>query len=208
MLYELYWDNMQADTVQAAYQDDSIVLIVQGFSSEYGSNYSSRIVLKKTLDEQIIQGQIEYTQFNGHYIQTDYKLIGTFNDDLWEDFNGQWLEDNESYNFELIADAFQNNDERIDTNIPHSTNQVKDEQVEIMSTVEQSINNIKLEKNRSGSNRQRSVRSDAKVRTIQRNIELYFGLPEGSVRLCNPDRSIIHPSAKIGTLRNRWIFDE
>ncbi|WP_205680640.1 hypothetical protein [Acinetobacter haemolyticus] len=61
---------------------------------------------------------------------------------------------------------------------------------------------------RFGAGRKRATRSDARVRTVQRSIELYYGLPEGSVRLVNPDRSIIHPSAKIGTLRERWMFDE
>ena len=61
---------------------------------------------------------------------------------------------------------------------------------------------------RFGSNRKRATRSDARVRTVQRSIELYYGLPEGSVRLVNPDRNIIHPSAKIRTLRERWSSDE
>lgn len=56
--------------------------------------------------------------------------------------------------------------------------------------------------------RQRAARSDARVRKIQRSIELYYGLPQGSVKLINPDKSIIHPSAKIGTLRERWLFED
>ena len=75
-----------------------------------------------------------------------------------------------------------------------------------------SLNNEESEQSlsylRIGANRQRATRSDARVRTIQRKIELYYGLPQGSVRLVNPDRSIIHPSAKIRTLRERWMFDE
>ena len=43
--------------------------------------------------------------------------------------------------------------------------------------------------------RQRATRSDARVRKIQRSIELYYGLPQGSVRLVNPDKTLIHPSA-------------
>ncbi|MFO1411898.1 MAG: hypothetical protein U1F13_06795 [Acinetobacter parvus] len=61
---------------------------------------------------------------------------------------------------------------------------------------EQSLSYVRI-----GANRQRATRSDARVRTIQRKIELYYGLPQGSVRLVNPDRPIIHPSAKIRTLR-------
>lgn len=61
---------------------------------------------------------------------------------------------------------------------------------------------------RSGVSCKRATRSDVWVRTVQRSIELYYGLPEGSVRLVNPDRSIIHPSAKIRTLRERWFSNE
>ena len=58
---------------------------------------------------------------------------------------------------------------------------------------------------RSGVSCKRATRSDVWVRTVQRSIELYYSLPEGSVRL---DRSIIHPSEKIRMLRERWFSGE
>ena len=52
--------------------------------------------------------------------------------------------------------------------------------------------------------RQRAARSDAKVGTIRRTIEEIFGLPTGSVQLCNPDGRKLKGNALIRTLRNRW----
>jgi hypothetical protein len=48
------------------------------------------------------------------------------------------------------------------------------------------------------------ARSDAKVSTIRRQIEKVFGLPEGSVLLCGPDKKSLKGNARIRTLRGRW----
>lgn len=50
----------------------------------------------------------------------------------------------------------------------------------------------------------RAARSDASVGSITRKIERVFGLPEGSVALCGPDRKALRRDARIGTLRRRW----
>jgi len=52
--------------------------------------------------------------------------------------------------------------------------------------------------------RQRAARSDATVGTIRRTIEEIFGLPKGSVQLCDPDGRKLKGNALIRTLRNRW----
>lgn len=52
--------------------------------------------------------------------------------------------------------------------------------------------------------RYRAARSDAKVGTIRRTIEEIFGLPEGSVALCGPNKQALRADATIGTLRRRW----
>lgn len=52
--------------------------------------------------------------------------------------------------------------------------------------------------------RYRAARSDAKVGSIRRTIEEVFGLPEGSVALCGPDKRSLRADARIGTLRKRW----
>ena len=48
------------------------------------------------------------------------------------------------------------------------------------------------------------ARADAKVSTIRREIERVFGLPEGSVALCGPDKKRLKGNALIKTLRRRW----
>ncbi len=50
----------------------------------------------------------------------------------------------------------------------------------------------------------RAARADATVGTIRKNIEEVFGLPEGSVALCGPDKSALRGNATIATLRKRW----
>ena len=59
-------------------------------------------------------------------------------------------------------------------------------------------------KNSTSSLRQRAARSDAKVGTIRRTIEEIFGLPNGSVQLCDPEGRQLKANALIRTLRNRW----
>jgi hypothetical protein len=49
-----------------------------------------------------------------------------------------------------------------------------------------------------------AARDDVRVGYYQRKIERLLSLPEGSVKLVNPDRSISHPAQLIGTLRGRW----
>jgi hypothetical protein len=52
--------------------------------------------------------------------------------------------------------------------------------------------------------RVRAARKDASVGSIRRTIERIFGLPEGAVQLCGPDRVALRSDARIGTLRKRW----
>lgn len=52
--------------------------------------------------------------------------------------------------------------------------------------------------------RLRAARADARIGTIRQTIERLFGLPEGSVALCGPDRRALRADASIGTLRRRW----
>ena len=50
----------------------------------------------------------------------------------------------------------------------------------------------------------RAAQGNARVDTIQRTIEEGFVLPEGSVKLCKPDGSIMRANARIRTLRKYW----
>lgn len=49
-----------------------------------------------------------------------------------------------------------------------------------------------------------AARNDVSVGYYQRKIERLLSLPEGSVKLVNPDRSISHPAQLVGSLRGRW----
>lgn len=50
----------------------------------------------------------------------------------------------------------------------------------------------------------RAARSDANVGSIRSTIEAIFGLPEGSVALCDPSGRALRADAKIRTLRKLW----
>lgn len=52
--------------------------------------------------------------------------------------------------------------------------------------------------------RYRAARADAKIGSIRRTIEKKFGLPEGSVALCGPNKKALRADATIATLRKRW----
>lgn len=52
--------------------------------------------------------------------------------------------------------------------------------------------------------RLRAARSDARIGPLKKTIETLFGLPAGSVALCDPDGRPLRSDATIGTLRGRW----
>ena len=54
--------------------------------------------------------------------------------------------------------------------------------------------------------RYRAARSDTKVGVIRSKIEEVFGLPKGSVALCDPSGAHLRSDARISTLRKRWDF--
>ena len=132
-------------------------------------------------------------------------------------FSGNWKEAWENYQFDILIELEEKDLPSLAAELENDESMTVDEETHNGQTFVEaldspSLNNEESEQSlsylRIGANRQRATRSDARVRTIQRKIELYYGLPQGSVRLVNPDRSIIHPSAKIRTLRERWMFDE
>jgi hypothetical protein len=52
--------------------------------------------------------------------------------------------------------------------------------------------------------RQRDARRDAKVRSIEDNIERTYGLPTGSVQINNPDGTDARGDQQIGRLRDKY----
>jgi len=221
MLGEIYWDEYPATQVKVTFRDSDVVVLCEGKDSEYRSTFSGRIILALTLEEQVVQGTIQYKYENGTEETTEYKLVGAFEDDSFELFEGDWIEHDEHFQFDaLLERPVLEKMTETESGEPNSIEaslfkQDRDDSVEVASSAdfnkqyERDVQGTikKPHLNRHGANRQRATRSDARVRTIQRKIELYYDLPQGSVRLVNPDRSIIHPSAKIRTLRERWMFD-
>ena len=220
MLGEIYWDEYPATQVKVTFRDSDVVVLCEGKDSEYRSTFSGRIILALTLEEQVVQGTIQYKYENGTEETTEYKLVGAFEDDSFELFEGDWIEHDEHFQFDaLLERPVLEKMTETESGEPNSIEaslfkQDRDDSVEVASSAdfnkqyERDVQGTikKPHLNRHGANRQRATRSDARVRTIQRKIELYYDLPQGSVRV-NPDRSIIHPSAKIRTLRERWMFD-
>lgn len=221
MLGEIYWDEYPATQVKVTFRDSDVVVLCEGKDSEYRSTFSGRIILALTLEEQVVQGTIQYKYENGTEETTEYKLVGAFEDDSFELFEGDWIEHDEHFQFDaLLERPVLEKMTETESGEPNSIEaslfkQDRDDSVEVASSAdfnkqyERDVQGTikKPHLNRHGANRQRATRSDARVRTIQRKIELYYDLPQGSVRLVNPDRSIIHLSAKIRTLRERWMFD-
>lgn len=205
MQYEINWDDLPATHVKATLHNDQLIVLFEGWNSEYRQKFSGRINLDLKLGKQQATGEVLYEQF-AEKEPVRFILNGEFLDESWEWFEGVWEESGESSHFDLISDGVLEqpttiNQDRSDTVLTHL------ETVADTFESEQYIDELtqqssRLQKDRF--NRKRAARSDARVRSIQRKIELQYGLPVGSVKLCNPDRTIIRPDAKVGTLRERW----
>jgi hypothetical protein len=50
----------------------------------------------------------------------------------------------------------------------------------------------------------RVARANASIGSICKKIEEVFGIPEGAVKLCDPNGRPLRKDARISTLRNRW----
>ena len=212
MVFEIYWNNEQATRVDSRLLEDALVLQFFYTNAEYKTKGEGVIRLALTLEQQCIEGTITYENLV-EKINFYYQLSGKFEDDSWEIFQGKWVEEGETFQFDAIADIIEQNSSISDNDdlcaVISESGQFNNE----ASNQQNEINDIEIvpEANeeiatpyRYCFNRQRAARSDARVRTIQRKIELQYGLPEGSVKICNPDRTIISPLAKVGTLRERW----
>jgi hypothetical protein len=215
MLGEIYWNALPAKVTRIGKKDNEIFILFEGKINGYGRVQSGRIVLKMTTEFQVVHGVVEYHDEHGDF-DLNYVLEGNFEDDSYEMFSGSWREEGHNYQFDILLELDERDLSSLATELPNDESIIVDEEIHNEQTLVENSEDSNLNNEESGqasylrvgANRQRATRSDARVRTIQRKIELYYGLPQGSVRLVNPDRSIIHPSAKIRTLRERWMFDE
>lgn len=215
MFGEIYWNDLPAKVTRIGKKDNEIFILFEGKINGSGLVQSGRIVLKVTTEFQVVHGIVEYYKDSRDF-DSNYVLEGNFEDDSYEMFSGNWREDGFNYQFDILLEFDEKDLPTIVTELQSDESITNEKTLNDQGFVEELVSsNLNVEENRqalsdlrAGANRQRATRSDARVRTIQRKIELYYGLPQGSVRLVNPDRSIIRPSAKIRTLRERWMFDE
>lgn len=189
----LFWGELGTENVKITCIDQLMTVIFDHKDSEFGCIYSGRIQLKLTTEPQIVHGRIEYNYNSGGIEYIDYELHGAFEDDDFEYFKGEWVENGNKDAFELFAEDVNFNEKS-----PEKIESVASNQVDEQAS--QTINSSSIS---SKGIRRRAVRGDAKVKNIQRKIELDYGLPEGSVKLHDPEQKI-SPLAKIWTLRARW----
>ena len=107
MLGEIYWDEFPADVTRVVRNFDEIFVLFDGEAHEYRQAFSGRIVLKKTTEFQEIKGIIAYKDISGNF-DLEFKLTGTFEDEYYEVFSGNWLEDGENYKFEILLEPEEN----------------------------------------------------------------------------------------------------
>lgn len=123
---------------------------------------------------------------------------------LWSPHDaGMWYEGYES----VEVDEDQLNLKSLDELDDDADNEIINEEGVLESVLDEDLSLDELEKS-TGSRRkkirQRQARSDASIKTVRRAIERVFGLPEGSVQLCDHDKKPLRGNATIATLRKRW----
>ena len=83
--------------------DDEISILFEGKISEFKRVQSGRIVLKRTTDFQDMKGTVAYKDESGNF-NLDYNLSGAFEDDSYELFSGNWVEEGENYKFDILLE--------------------------------------------------------------------------------------------------------
>lgn len=91
---EIYWDEYPSSSVSLTIQNDVLVLLFEGKSSEYRDFFSGKITLGLHLEEQNVVGTLLYCNKDGSKKEVTYKLIGAFEDDSWEKLLYKLLEEN------------------------------------------------------------------------------------------------------------------
>ena len=100
MLGEIYWDGRPTKITRVISSNDEFIILFNGYSTEYRQDFSGRVVLNKTTEFQTSKGDIEYTDLTGKF-SLDYALEGSFEDDSYEMFSGNWKEEGDIYQFEI-----------------------------------------------------------------------------------------------------------
>lgn len=97
---KIYWDNIPAIVTRVVQKDNDIFILFEGEINGYGRVQSGRVVLKRTIEFQTLQGVVEYIDVTGKFI-LDYTLEGSFEDESYEIFSGIWKEEGGIYQFEI-----------------------------------------------------------------------------------------------------------
>ena len=206
MNFDIDWQGLSGEEptsssaeAKATLTKNELILLFHQKDAEFGSEFSGRVNLALHCNMQTVRG-VYQENIVGKSTEITYELTGSFVEDNWEEFEGKWEERGEIFQFSAnCADEIEEAAPIHNLKVVENEAPTQEETIEVESAIE-----IKAPIANRFKKRQRAARSDARVRSIQRDIELLYGLPIGSVKLCNPDRSIISPLAQIGTLRERW----
>ena len=195
---ELYWDHTPAGFVSLYYQKGELLVFFEGNTIEKEQLYFGNFVLKQTLEMQTVTGKIEYKTANNEIERFNYRLVGAFEDESWEIFQGTWYENEEVCAFNAIFEPLS----CLETRQKEIRTQW-DYPVQFQSNAYNNLTNARQK-------RVSNCLADAalSIHSIQRSIELSYGLPHGSVQLINPDHSVTRAKTAVGSLRRRWILGE
>lgn len=197
MSNELYWDHTPAGFVSLYCQQGELLVFFEGATSEKNQRYFGHIALKQTLDQQVISGTIEYKTLDHDIERFHYQLIGCFESETWEIFKGEWFENDEVYELNAIFEPM---------------SRVEDRQKELRAQWDYQVlfnpqlhNSFTMARQKQVS--QHLADSSLSISSVQRSIELAYGLPQGSVQLVDPDHSDRLAQSNVGKLRKLWTMD-
>jgi hypothetical protein len=196
MSSELYWNHTPAGFVSLYCQKGELLVFFEGTINETDQRYFGHIALKQTLEQQSIFGTIEYKTLGREVERFPYHLVGHFQDESWEIFKGEWLESDDTYEFNAIFE-------------PMSC--VEDRQKELRAQWDyHDLFNSNINNSLTMARQKRVSPNLAdpsmSISSVQRSMELSYGLPQGCVQLIYPDRSI-SLKTNVGKLRKRWMAE-
>lgn len=94
----------ETDITKITVRDDEFTIIYQRFSSDDRSYVEGKIVLKKTMNYQTYEGEINYLSGTGEVAVASFKVSGGFSDDNYDEFKGIWQEGKVTYELTISLD--------------------------------------------------------------------------------------------------------
>lgn len=109
MNFDIDWQRLSKEDTfsstakaKATLTKDQLILLFHRKDAEYGDEVSGSIILALHRNTQTIRGVFQVTQF-GKTIETPYELTGSFVEDSWQEFKGNWEEGDEIYEFSALC---------------------------------------------------------------------------------------------------------